>query len=393
MTAKKSDVEAVSFIHMGDSHLGYFRYPKGDVNGINQRMMDFHNVFLQAVDKAIAAKPDFIIHAGDIVDSSNPPNRSREVMAEGLYKVYKANIPLIVLSGTHDTPKTKRDINPFNLFKYDDIHMITGPEKVVIDVNGKKVNVYGVPYSYDFEEMRMWFDETEAEQLDEDAYNILVMHCDIGEVDKLKYSDRLITLPDNIGDRFDYVALGHFHSYHHWKGKKNVVFAGATERKNYDEIGEDRYIHKVEMSKGSEVKIDNIKLDIRPMAKIIVDLSKVSDIEEAYKAIKKSAKKSVESSLDGVILPIVLKCRFDLWKSLNMPYIKGLFPNAFWCDPSWDNIGEVKVENVSSDISGNILNEWQKWIDGAESDKEVKKWCYVEGTKFLGKAIEANDSN
>ena len=386
--------DSIQFIHMADTHLGYFRYPKGDEDGVNQRMMDFHEAFLQSVDKAIAAKPDFIIHAGDIVDTHNPPNRSREIMAEGISRIHKAGIPLIVLSGTHDTPKIKRDINLFKLFKYDNVYMMSEPDQITLNIKGKTINIYGVPYSYDFEEMKTWFNDTMAEELDKDAYNILVLHCDIGGVDKLKFSDKLLVLPDNIGDRYDYVAMGHFHSYYHWGNKSNVVFAGATERKNYDEIGEDRYIHKVTMSKGKEVALESIQLDIRPMAKIFVDLSEVADIEMAYKIIEKSVRQNKDALLDGVILPIILRCNFVLYQALNMPYIKGLFPNAFWCEPSWENVNETKKDNAVTDLSGDLLGEWKNYIDKMESDKAEKKWHYGEGDSFLKRAMEANnDSN
>ena len=388
MPKKKS----VSFVHVSDSHLGHFRFPKSDVNGVNQRMMDFHNAFLQSIDKAIAQEPDFIIHSGDIIDSYNPPNRSREVMAEGLSRLHAACIPTVVLSGTHDTPKTRRDINAFNLFKYSNIYMITEPDRIDMEINDNKVCVYGIPYSFDFDEMKSWIDTTLHEELDKDAFNILVLHCDIAGVDKLKYSSHLITLPDNIGDRYDYVALGHFHSYYKWNDKKNVIFAGATERKNFDEVGEDRYIHKVILDKKSGADISSVVLDIRPMVKLVVDLREVSDVETAYKSIKKSAKKEKECYVDGVMLSIVLQCKFDLWKGLNISYIKNMFGNAFWVDPVREKTEDVVVNNMSLNIAGSITNEWGKWIDKSKEDKEMKKWYFESGKRFLERAIE-NDTN
>ena len=385
---------------MSDSHLGYFRFNITNNQGVNQRMMDFHDAFLQAVDLAIEAKPNFILHSGDIVDSANPPNRSRNVLRHSLRKISKAKIPMVVLSGTHDVPKTRRDSHLFELFNYPNIHMISEPDKVSLDIEIKaessdkvdrvfiqKVNVFCVPYSTNFYEMKAWFDDTIAEPIDDSAYNILMLHCDIFGIAKLEHGYNVLAMPEDVADKYDYVALGHFHTSTIWKGYKNVMFAGAMERKNFDEVGESRYIHQVIMgTKDGEpvMKVKGVSLKIRDMAKIVVDLSQVVDLDTAYDAIRKQIAVDIMAKEAGAVIQVVLRCNYDLYRSLNLNYIKEMFPNALYVESKRESL-ELKQEEspVKLDASSNIIEEWKKMVNSLDEPKEEKKWLWQTGKEKL----------
>ena len=367
-------------------------------SGINQRMVDFHDAFFQAVDAAIEVAPDFILHSGDIVDSANPPNRSRSIMRQGLKRITKAGIPTIILSGTHDVPKTKRDSHVFVLFNYKDISLITEPDKVVIDVpilpsepkmptSSQRVNIFCIPYSNNFAEMKAWFDDTILEKLNEDEYNILMLHCDIYGIEKLEHGYSVLAMPEEVADRYDYVALGHYHTYTLWKGYKNVVFAGSMERKNFDEVGERRYIHQVVMgTKDGEpvLKIKNIPLKTRDMTELVVDLSQVADQDTAYENIKKCIASDMIAREKGAVVQVVMRANYDLYKSLNINYIKAMMPDALYVNPKREPLEEVKEENkVKLDATANIIEEWKKLINSLDESKEDKKWLWQEGKTKL----------
>src|SRR3989344_4916143 len=178
----------INFIHWSDSHLGYFRFGRTDVAGVNQRMLDFHDAFNKSVDLIIKAKPDFTIHSGDLFESYHPPNRSRDIAIDALEKLNEAGVPTIILSGTHDIPKIKRDTHVFDSVtrhQLKNIYMVKAPDKIDLTFGDERVAIYCVPYSPNFEEMKAWFIDTVSESKGEDAFNILVLHCDIAGAFKI----------------------------------------------------------------------------------------------------------------------------------------------------------------------------------------------------------------
>ena len=72
-----------------------------------QSMLDdqkyfIEQVFLPAVDKY---KPDVIVLAGDIFDRSIAPVPAIDLFEQTLYRISERNIPLIAISGNHDSPE------------------------------------------------------------------------------------------------------------------------------------------------------------------------------------------------------------------------------------------------------------------------------------------------
>lgn len=374
----------VRFIHWSDTHLGYFRFNKSNSEGINQRMIDFQNSFMQCVDFIISKKPDFTIHSGDIFDSPYPPNRSRKIVNEGLKKLSSHNIPTIVLSGTHDVPKTKRDMHVFRLIDHDNIYMVMGPDKIEIKIGDQAVCVYCIPYSTNFNEMEGWFLDTVAEEKDSDAYNIITLHCDVAGVSQLEHGINVLKMPNDIDKKFDYVALGHFHTYHPWQGKNNVIYAGSTDKKNFDENEEDKYIHEVVMD-GKDIKIENIKIDVRPVQRFTVDLSECKDTILAEGEIKSSLKNKIK---DSSIVEITIRAPFELYKTINLKAVYDWFPKAFWIETPWEEMAVPKQDgNMALNLKGNLSNEWMIFLNTKEEGKETKKWLFEKGKEKIDRII------
>ena len=379
----------VKFIHWSDNHIGYSRFDIVDKNGVNQRATDFYNTFNQAIDIIIDKKPDFTINSGDIIDMASVGNRTRDIFDKGLARLDKSGIKTIVLSGTHDVPKSRRDAHLFEISEFENIQMITQPDLIEMSVEGQKVNIYCVPYSINHEEMCAWFDDTVNDTRDANAYNILVLHCDVSGVAYTKNSTNVLVLPEDIGDRYDYVAMGHFHSHHLWNGKNNVVFAGATERQDFNEAGEGRYVHEVTLDNKVMV-MDSIPLNIRGMVRIIIDLTDINDVESAMDKIKKSVKNSRDALNDGAIVQMVYRSTFELFKGINLKAIQStLLPNSLRVVHQREDVAKTDVARSSnSNVSGNIVDEWRKSIDIANEEKESKKSFYVTGKIFLEEAMK-----
>src|SRR5512136_307166 len=106
------------FLHLADTHLGYSAYRKTTLEGINQREIDIYDAFTRCIDYAVKTKPDLVLHAGDLFDSVRPTNRAITVAVQQLLRLSKEEIPFVVISGNHETPKLRETGNIFTIFEH-----------------------------------------------------------------------------------------------------------------------------------------------------------------------------------------------------------------------------------------------------------------------------------
>ena len=161
--------------HCADTHLGYRTFNKTvpldeDGAGLNQREADVYNAWDRLVEKAIEAKPDVFIHAGDFFDRVSPSNRAIVRAREGLYKLSEAGIKSIVLAGNHETPRLSETGHVFSLLeRIPDVSVMYDGKPQTVEIGDLLIT--GVAHS-----------STLADQVSQASpdsnykYNILVTH-------------------------------------------------------------------------------------------------------------------------------------------------------------------------------------------------------------------------
>ena len=97
----------MKILHFSDSHLGYHELDKLSPSGINLREQDAYDSLQKVIDIAIELQPDLVIHSGDFFHRPSPANRPMIFGLEQLSRLSKANIPIVVIAGNHETTKTK----------------------------------------------------------------------------------------------------------------------------------------------------------------------------------------------------------------------------------------------------------------------------------------------
>ena len=102
----------MKIFHCADTHLGYRAYsrhvPEGEPDaGLNLREADVYAAWDRLIAAAIAAKPDVVIHAGDLFDRVRPSNRAIDRALEGLHRLSQAGLPTIIVAGNHETPRLR----------------------------------------------------------------------------------------------------------------------------------------------------------------------------------------------------------------------------------------------------------------------------------------------
>ncbi|MFN3466446.1 MAG: exonuclease SbcCD subunit D [Candidatus Brocadiales bacterium] len=207
----------MKIIHIADTHLGFASF-----NGIynETRKEDVKRAFSEAVGRALLFKPELFVHAGDLFDSPYPSYDIILFTIRELQRLLDAGVRVIVVSGTHDTPKRATESHVFSLLEHffgdsPFIHFIYKDNQVIVH---KSVDILCIPYS------RKPFTLTEQ-------FGIVVYHGGVEGLREYEGTERL--LYDKAGNKC--VLLGDYHKP--LEIKKGWYYAGATERFTFNQEG------------------------------------------------------------------------------------------------------------------------------------------------------------
>lgn len=99
---------------LGDAHLGRSYYSYTTPDGFNQRERDFEDSFTAAVELALAQAPELVVWLGDIFDHPRPTYRSYRVAQRAMARIRDHGVPLVVITGNHDTPRLPGTGSPYS---------------------------------------------------------------------------------------------------------------------------------------------------------------------------------------------------------------------------------------------------------------------------------------
>jgi exonuclease SbcD len=254
--------------HIADTHIGYSAYRRMDeATGLNQREVDTYEAFKQFVDRAIAERPNLIVHAGDLFDSVRPTNRAISFVLGQLIRLSEAGIPFVVISGNHETPRLKGTGSVFSLFEHiPNVHVVYVNKYELVEIDDLKV--HAIPHCDDIagEKQKMLLNN------DNKGFNIALLHAGVYGAGKQmflmdEFNEQLITIHDLTN--FDYIALGHYHKY--TRVRDDAYYAGSTERFSFNEVHEDKGFLDVRLSGdgGKEIVFHDLRtremVDLEPI--------------------------------------------------------------------------------------------------------------------------------
>jgi DNA repair exonuclease SbcCD nuclease subunit len=210
---------------MGDAHLGRSYYPFTTDGGVNQREWDFERSFEAAVDLALDQQPDLICWLGDIFDHPRPTYRSYRVAQRALTKVREYGIPIIVISGNHDTPRLPGTGSPYSTLAdtFPEMHFACRLEYARFELPG--LVVHAVPQMLTVEAALDGLDEA-ARSRSGDKTNLLLTHPRLTQLQP-KHADINEIEVDAGRLQSDLVLLGHYHT--HAKVGDGMWYAGSTD--------------------------------------------------------------------------------------------------------------------------------------------------------------------
>lgn len=235
----------MKIIHLADSHLGFSSYSHLDEHGRNRIEEMVYSGFEQAIEKIINLRPDAVVHAGDVFHHVRPKIKPLVVFQRGLMRLMKEDIPVIIISGNHDAPKSFSSTSPFRLFEdLPGVHIAQRYEYERIEAGDHYFHC--IPFCLEPQDYL-----TEFEKIERSGRDVLVMH---GLVESLQNKKMRSVGEHELKDSFlksdfDYIALGHFHGQA--QISQNAWYSGSLEYFNFGEAMDEKGMLLVDLESGT----------------------------------------------------------------------------------------------------------------------------------------------
>ena len=215
----------MKIVALGDAHLGRSATTAVTSDGVNQRERDFELSFQSAVSEALATSPDLMVWLGDIFDHPRPSYRSFRVAMAALSQIRAHGIPLVAISGNHDTPRLPGAGNPYAVLSdaFPEFRFAYQMHYECIDLAG--VRIHAVPQARTAESAVEALREAGRSRSSE-LVNVLLTHPLVHSVER-RYADVNEIEVDDAELQSDLVLLGHYHIY--TTVRPGVWYAGSTD--------------------------------------------------------------------------------------------------------------------------------------------------------------------
>jgi len=244
----------MKIVHMADSHLGFSAYGRVDGRGRNLREETVYEGFERAVDKIVELRPDALVHAGDVFHHVRPRIKPLYVFKRALERLVDADIPVIIISGNHDAPKSQSAVSPFTLYEgMKDVHIAHRYRYEPFEV--EDCLFHCIPFC-----LSPGNYVEEFKKISLSGKDVLVMH---GMVEAL-WDKRLRTVGEHelkdsfLKSDFSYIALGHYHGQAQLS--RNAWYSGSIEKFRFNEAGDEKGMLFVDLDK---TPIEPEKIDVR----------------------------------------------------------------------------------------------------------------------------------
>lgn len=260
----------MKILHTSDWHLGHSLY--------NYDRSEEHTAMLQQMVNIVKEQqPDVFLLCGDVYHTSQPSAAVQTLFTEHIVKIHNANpsMILVITAGNHDSG-TKHEIfqTPWKALNVNTIGTLDkeNPEEYILEIPDKGF-VVAVPYASERNIPDGFFQQLldlVAERNKNGLPVIMSAHttvqgCDFtGHEHGSEYTVGGIDAFDiaQMGDGYDYLALGHIHreQFVH-TGKHNVRYCGTPIPVSFDE----NYTHTVSIveidNHGDTPKVNQIEID------------------------------------------------------------------------------------------------------------------------------------
>lgn len=264
-------------LHTADLHIGK------SVHDFSM-LEDQRAILTQITEILRREKIDVMLLAGDIYDRTVPSAQAVTLLDEFLTKVSRMKIPVIAISGNHDSPERLEFLNGvlekqgiFISGIYKDVL-----KKVTLEDSYGKVTFICLPY-FRSGELGLKSSQEVAEKLlaeaeiDTTQRNVLLTHyfvTDHGRAPELSDSETALQVGgiDNVEaevfEDYDYVALGHIHRPQQI-GDRMMYYAGSPLKYSFSEADQEKSVNIITLKEKGDITVTKESLKpVHDMRKI-----------------------------------------------------------------------------------------------------------------------------
>jgi exonuclease SbcD len=357
----------IQFIHTADIHFGMENYGKIDPKtGIHSRLLDFAKALNLCIDTAIERNVDFFLFAGDAYKTHHPSQTQQKMLLECFLRLYKANIPIVIVIGNHDHPLSfgkAHTLDIFGAMPLDGFHVFSKPGTITLKTKKGPINIVGVPWPTrntiaiaDKHKEKSASELTEyisravahiitdhAQKLDPTIPAVLASHITVstgifsGSEKRAIYGNDPMLMPSQLAIKpFDYVALGHLHRHQNLNssGYPAVVYSGSIERIDFGERKEEKGFCVISIPEKNKATYEFIEIPTRPFIQIEVKLKPgIPQTEQIIQALQKY-------DLTDAIVKIVYHIPAGKKDFVELKTIQ------YACEKAMDLIGVIPVHTI-----------------------------------------------
>ena len=279
---------------------------------MNQREADVATTFRTVIDKVIGLAPDIVIVAGDIFHSVRPTNQAI-LHAFLQFSRLVRELPdaiVVLVAGNHDTPRSTETGGILPLLAQLGLHVVDRkPER--LSFPERELSILAIPDVPGLEQPALTPDSAAR-------FNVLVIH---GEVPGIvptwaSVADRAAVLipREELGARWDYVALGHYHVY--TEVAPNAYYSGSIDYTSVNTWGETHEQDKADVpGKGfveRDIATGEHTFHVLDPVRQLIDLDPVRARGLTAEELDAKIKATVESCDGGIDDKIVRLVVFDV---------------------------------------------------------------------------------
>lgn len=273
----------IKVIHTADWHLRDMQFGK------NARAQDFTDSVFRIVDIAVQNDVDYILCAGDILNSKRPSSRNIADLIRLNQKLLTNNVKLFVITGNHDKChpswiKVLQDEMQENgqCAIYDiDFQLVSMKAR-----DGKEYTIYGVP--------DMAPDDFREKSVDFPQADFMMFHALIKDFAAFDAGDKVLKVSDLPSDKYKAILLGDIHTHKYIDLENCVVgYPGSTELCSRNE-SVDKFVTLFTLQDNGTIERDSIPLklnkpiiaeDVRTVEEANALLIKIDELKDEYPTI------------------------------------------------------------------------------------------------------------
>ncbi len=311
-------------VHFSDTHLGFQAFDQVTPQGINAREQDVYDAFAHTIQRILELKPDAVVHSGDFFHRPSPSNRALTVALEQLRRLCDARIPVYVIAGNHETPKTVFTSPILRAFRsLDCVRPFFGEAWETAELDG--LVIHGLPHIND---TRILQEQLEKMQPRAGKFNLLMLHTSLGKRFLMEeYGEQMF--PENFIEKlagFQYIALGHWHNFQKIDLHANAWYCGSIERLSETEIGSEKGFMVLEIDKKGQCATRFEAVPTRPWLKLEIQNCRQKPVAELRGALEQFAGQQTTS---GAIISLIFNdIKVEQSLELSNAFLKELFPEA-----------------------------------------------------------------